>query len=102
MVTHLNLQILDLRLVLFLGLVTDNTVHLIHIIVRKRGLGGDRVDAQFTVGVPPLLDATDHGDSEEMRGSRRMGVNLGSRGNGIRGAPPHQGIHKDAPSDMVA
>ena len=59
-------------------------------------MGGDRGDAQGPGGVPTLGGIMDHGDDGETRGRRRVGVPLGSRGNGIRGDPPHQGVHQEA------
>ena len=64
-------------------------------IIWHQDLGGDQVDAQGTDDVPPSGGTTDHGDNGEMRGRRRVGVPIGRRGNRIRGAPPHQGVHKE-------
>ena len=55
-------------------------------LVHKRELGGDGVDDQGSGGVPPPGGATDHRDDSGTWVRWRVGVPLGSGGNGIRGA----------------
>ena len=66
------------------------------VIVRQRELSGDRGDSQGPGVILPLGGATDHGDDVKTRGRRRVGVPLGSGGNGSRGAPPHGVVHQEA------
>ena len=61
----------------------------------KRDIGDDQGDAQGPDGVPPSGSATDHGDDGEMWGRLRVGVSSGRGGDGLRGTPPHQSIHKE-------
>ena len=68
-------------------------------LVWQQELGGDGVDAQVTGGVPPPGGAMDHMDDGETRGRQRVGITLGSGGNGSHGAPPHRGVHQEATGD---
>ena len=70
-------------------------------IIQQRELGGDWGDDQSPGGVPPLVRATDHMDDENMWGRQRVVLTLGSGGNGIRGAPHHQGVHQEAAGDHI-
>ena len=65
-------------------------------IVRQKDLGGDGGDAQDLGGVPPPGGATDQRDAIEMWGRRRVGVPIGSGGNGSRGDLPHLGVHQES------
>ena len=58
-------------------------------LIPQRELGVDRLDAQGPGGVPPLDRARDHGDDGKTRFRQRLGVPLGSGGNGSRGDPPY-------------
>ena len=62
----------------------------------KRDLGGEQGDTHGNDGVPPSGGTTDNGDDGETRGRRRVGVPIGSRGDGSRGDPPHRGVHQEA------
>ena len=73
----------------------------VSVIIWKRELGGERVDAKVTDSVPPLSSATDHRDDRETWGRIRMGVSSGRGGNGLRGDPPHRGIHQEAEGDHI-
>ena len=62
-------------------------------------MGGDGRDAQGPGGVSPPGCVIDNRDDGETRGMRRVGVPLGSGGNGIRRDPPHQVVHQEAAGD---
>ena len=64
------------------------------VIVRQRELSGDRGDSQGPGVILPLGGATDHGRDVKTWDRRRVGLPLGSGGNGNRGFPPHQDLYQ--------
>ena len=59
-------------------------------------MGGDGEDAQGPGGVLPPSGAEYHRDDRKTQVRRRVGVLLGSGGNGSRGGSPHRGVHQEA------
>ena len=64
-------------------------------IIFQQELVGDWVYDQGLDGVPPSGGTTDHRYYGKTRGRRRVGVPISKGGDGIRGYPPHRGVHQD-------
>ena len=58
-------------------------------------MGGDGVDAQVPMGVPPPGGTMDHGADGKTQVRQIIGLPLVRVGNGSCGDTPHRGIHKE-------
>ena len=62
----------------------------------KQELGGDWGNVQGPDKISLSSGTTDHGDNGKTWGRQRVGLSSGRGGDGLRGAPPHNSIHKEA------
>ena len=84
--------------------VPGSNVHVsgtVGVSIWKRELGGGRGDAKGPDSISTSGGATDHGDDGETWVRRRVGVSSNRGGDGLRRAPPHWSIHKEATDNHI-